>query len=186
MGPDRVTEGCRLQPVALAEQDARTIMAWRNDPTTRAASFDTAHRSWPEFWDEFRKRYATAGMPTPHFLICDGIPVAYLRFDPPRTGPEDGTAEISINVAPAERGKGYGRLALRLADDLLAANGIARIHALVKEDNTVSLRLFAAAGYRETGRDRIDVPGRGQPVAAVHFVRDLETAAAERKAGTGH
>lgn len=62
--------------------------------------------------------------------------------------PEHLRAEVGLAILQAERGKGYGRQALRLLTEY--ARRVLRLHsiyAVVAEDNAASLALFRAAGF---------------------------------------
>lgn len=68
-----------------------------------------------------------------------GKPAGVLRLDG-----IDGTAEVSITVAPERYGQGIGRAALALAAALLPQHSFA---AFVHPDNRASHALFRASGY---------------------------------------
>ncbi|GAA4356374.1 GNAT family N-acetyltransferase [Hymenobacter saemangeumensis] len=63
-----------------------------------------------------------------------------------------GVAEVSVYLAAAARGRGLGQqlLAALVADS--EANGIWTLQAGIFPENTASLRIHAAAGFREVGR----------------------------------
>ncbi len=68
-----------------------------------------------------------------------------LRFD---RRAENGMAEVSIQVAPDQRGKGYGqRLIRRGTLDYVARTGVRTVWAWVKLENRASQHAFLAAGY---------------------------------------
>jgi ribosomal-protein-alanine N-acetyltransferase len=65
---------------------------------------------------------------------------------------EHARGEIQVWVAPARRGRGYARAALRLAAGwAFEVWGIARLAALVEPDNVMMQRAAAAAGFRHEG-----------------------------------
>ena len=65
---------------------------------------------------------------------------------------EHARGEIQVWVAPALRGRGYARAALRLAAAWAFETwGIARLTALVEPDNVMMHRAAAAAGFRHEG-----------------------------------
>jgi RimJ/RimL family protein N-acetyltransferase len=65
---------------------------------------------------------------------------------------EHARGEIQVWVAPAKRGRGYARAALRLAARWAFAGwGLARLAALVEPDNWSMHRAAAAAGFRHEG-----------------------------------
>jgi len=127
-----------LRPAVL--QDAALLYAWRVDADTvrhsiapPPASFDE-HSAW--LTDQLQDPDVAL------YVAYDerGIDVGTLRID--RRG--RGESELSITVAPAQRGRGYSH-------DLIAsgirASGDSRIVARVKPDNVRSLRAFRALGF---------------------------------------
>ncbi len=163
-----------LRDVRCREDDARLVFQWRNDPVTREGSFHTGKREWTEFWPGFCDSFPEAGSPLPQFVLCDGNPVAFLRFDPPRPGAgHDELVEVSINVAPEARGRGIGVSALHLAEDYLKRFGHDAILALVKADNAVSRHVFEKAGYEATGEVGITPAGEQVPTLAIQYIRRL-------------
>lgn len=130
-----------LRPATAA--DADLLLEWRNDPTTRAASFSSAevpradHIRWLE-----RKLVD----PDCALLIVEegGEPVGQVRLE--RHGE---TAEVHIALAPEARGRSVGRRALRAAvAEAPALLGVRRVRARVKRENEGSRSAFAAAGFR--------------------------------------
>lgn len=121
--------------------DALDILAWRNDPQTRAVSratgeVDTAsHRAW------FQTALAD---PRRTILIGEagGEKVGMVRFD------RDEETEVSINLNPACRGRGLSYPLLMAA--LAEASG--DVWAEVLEENAISIRLFERAGFELRGR----------------------------------
>ncbi len=133
-----------IKPATLS--DETRLLEWRNDEQTRAASFTTelvspdAHRAW------LGRKLAD---PDCLLLIAenDGDPVGTVRLD--LTGD---TAEISITIAPEHRAKGLSEEAMRLALAELGST-VTSVRAEVKTDNLASLRMVAAVGFIETGRE---------------------------------
>jgi RimJ/RimL family protein N-acetyltransferase len=128
--------------------DADLLLAWRNDPATRASSFRSeeipraTHLKWLE-----RKLADNACA----VLIVEeaGEPVGQVRLDA-----DAHMAEIHVAVAPVARSRSIGRQALRAAvAQAPALLGVSRIKANVKPDNEASLRAFEAAGFRIVTRD---------------------------------
>jgi N-acetylneuraminate synthase len=130
---------------------ARIVMDWRNDPVTLQMSYNKKPKVWETFWDEFRQYYFIPGELPPLFVWCDGCRVAFLRFknivNPANANRR--SCEISINVAPHERKKGYGKRVLIGVKEWVKEQGYDDIFAEVKQENVPSQRLFLAAGYRE-------------------------------------
>jgi len=148
------------QPVvrlrAVTESDADLLLAWANDPETRAASFrpkpidPAGHGRW------LASRLAS---PTTGFWIGisdDGRPIGQVRVEV-----DDGSiGEISISVAPDARGHGFGRtLLLAAVEEAGRTLGVERLLARVRLDNPASLALFGGAGFRERSQGTcFDVP----------------------------
>jgi len=133
------------------ESHARIVMDWRNDAVTLQMSFHQHPKVWVDFWEEFREHYFAAGELPPLFCWCDGQRVAFLRFknieDP--LNPYSRSCEISINVAPDKRNRGYGKLVLLEVEEWIKQQGYDNVFAEVKEENQASHHLFLAAGYKK-------------------------------------
>ncbi|MDZ4374993.1 MAG: GNAT family protein [Phenylobacterium sp.] len=121
--------------------DALDVLAWRNDPQTRAMSRDTsevesaAHLAW------FERALAD---PARTILIGEvgGRKVGMVRFD---HGDE---TEVSINLAPDHRGQGLSHPLLMKA--LAGIQG--DVWAEIRIENAASIRLFERAGFEPQGR----------------------------------
>jgi RimJ/RimL family protein N-acetyltransferase len=145
------------QPVVrlrrVTESDADLLLAWANDPATRAASFhpDPIDRTGHVRW--LTGRLAS---PETAFWIgeTDGRPIGQVRVElGADTVGDDAVGEISISIAPDARGMGLGRLLLLAAiDEAGRTLPLERLMARVRLDNPASLALFARAGFIELGR----------------------------------
>ena len=134
------------------ESDADLLLAWSNDPLTRAASFHpeqikrAGHVQWLA---------ARLASPSTAFWIgeTDDGPIGQVRVE--IVANEVG--EVSISTAPEARGVGLGRALLAAA---IAEAGdalpISTLLARVRLDNPVSLALFVGAGFAERGRTTCD------------------------------
>lgn len=124
--------------------DSRSLWEWRNDPDARTASLETQ----PVPWADHEHWYA-ASLENPARLILVAIDdsetrVGMVRFDFDSAE----SATVSINVAPAQRGKGAGQRLLHAAiaqvrDDRPALELIAKI----RTSNTPSARIFEREGF---------------------------------------
>lgn len=131
-------------------EDGDLLLAWANDPLTRAAGFQRRpiepdeHRAW------LAERLGSAA--TRFFIGLAGEePIGQVRLELD----EDGAAEVSIAVAPEARGRGVGRLLLEAGLDAVRADpsfAVAVFVARVRPENQASLRLFGGAGFREVER----------------------------------
>jgi len=122
------------------------IWEWRNDSITRKMFVNSEKVSWERHtsWykkvllDKCRKLYLGEE---------GGIPIGLVRFD--KCENEEYVYEVSINISPASRKKGFGKQ--------LLTNGIRRllkevdnckfIRAEVKNDNVSSNKLFMSCGF---------------------------------------
>ncbi len=122
------------------------LWEWRNDPMTRQMSNNTEKISWEDHscWyekvllDNSRKLYLGEER---------GIPIGVIRFD--KCDNEEYSYEVSINISPGSRGKGFGKK--------IITNGISRflkevenckfIRAEVKKQNESSNKLFKSCGF---------------------------------------
>lgn len=122
--------------------DARLLLEWRNDPSTRDASRSHQSVSWVEHlsWmtrvldDENRR-----------LLVIEQAdePVATVRWD--RQGLN--AWEVSITIAPAFRGKGLGRSVLSAGEHWIADGSPIQLLATIHSSNSASQRLFANSQY---------------------------------------
>lgn len=132
-----------LRPATSA--DARLLFGWVNAPdaltqkeqTTRPIEWND-HCSWLEL--------RLADSATLLLIVEEGrSPVGQVRLEP-----RGGVHVIDIYIAPAARGRGLARAALKSALDRA---GIGAAVARVKGSNTASRHLFESAGFFEAGRE---------------------------------
>ena len=132
-------------------EDAQDVFNWRNDPDSRANSFNKdeidleSHMLW------FGKRLGREN--TLMYILMNGNQKAgNIRIDIEGT-----TGEISYMIAPEARGKGYGKKILALLEKTLseseAGERINRLSGSVLKGNRASCRCFLANGYSETEQD---------------------------------
>jgi predicted dehydrogenase/RimJ/RimL family protein N-acetyltransferase len=129
---------------AATHEDAADLLRWRNDPATRAASFNGEEVSTGEHVEWLKRVLADPGA---RLLVAieNRVPVGQLRLE--RVGPD--TVEVHIGLAPEARGRGLATAVLALparrhAEELGARRMIARI----KPENEPSIRSFRRAGFR--------------------------------------
>jgi ribosomal protein S18 acetylase RimI-like enzyme len=119
----------------------------------------------PEDWDRL-----VAGHLPPNVLLVavddtEGV-VGYTAAHP-----ADGEMFL-LFVHPAHAGRGIGRALLAAAHDTLRAAGCAEAFLFVHEQNERALAVYAAAGYRPDGSDRVS-DFRGTPVRELRLVKRL-------------
>jgi RimJ/RimL family protein N-acetyltransferase len=146
-GAARVLDVVASTPIArpAAQQDAALLLAWRNDPVTRAWSRGSAAVEPDEHADWLHGVLASAGR---HLLVvaCGGEPAGTVRFDQA----EPGVWEVSVALAPERRGRGLAGPILAAAEaHLRARHPVRTLLAGVHRDNAASRALFTRAGYHE-------------------------------------
>ena len=127
--------------------DSEDLLAWRNDPETRANSRSTGpvdaatHQTW--------LAHALAD-PNRRLWIAEAAGEKVGTLSVIRL--EDGRAEFSITVAPNRRGRGIGVAMLRagVAESRRLWPG-APLLAWIRTTNTASRRLFERCGFRLLG-----------------------------------
>jgi len=126
------------------KHDCEVIWKWRNDKTTRKYSFNTEfipfekHKRWFEnvLKDENRKIL---------MVEEDGNTFGVVRLD---INPKNQIAEININIAPQERGKGLGLLGIKnTCRYVFESLNIKEIVAKIKKENIASTKMFFRAGF---------------------------------------
>jgi N-acetylneuraminate synthase len=140
-----------LLPLSPTESDAQRVMAWRNDPLTLAMSFHQTPKRWESFYPEFLANYFPGPDLPAYWGLVEGLPVGLVRFrayDDPLPGGQKPLCDISIMIAPEQRGRGYSKALILAGSAAVYALGWAWIVAEIKAQNTASIHAFEAAGYR--------------------------------------
>lgn len=96
----------------------------------------------------------TNGLDSPGLLLYviedDGVPVGELWLGE-RSGPTGRILFVwELHVAPAFRGRGLGRAAMLLAEDIAREHGLPAIELNVFGGNEVARRLYRSLGYEES------------------------------------
>jgi len=146
-GAERILDACEITIRDATEDDTGRLLEWRNDPDTLAWSrghhpvAEPVHREWLA---------SSLRSPDRLLLVAEtDHPNGTVRFD----RVEEDTWEVSITVAPADRGKGLAGKLLTLGEAALRArHDPSTILANIHEDNTRSLTLFRHAGYEDSTR----------------------------------
>ena len=152
-------------------RDEEILWEWRNDPEVRGWSFHTDPIAREEHARWFKSMRARTDCTIWVLSDADKKPIGQGRM---QTRGKD--AEISVSVSSAWRGKGYGRLLIRMLTEryLAKQTGLTSVVALVKTGNDASRRAFEAVGYALDGQ--VDVAG----TQAYRYVcRSVDTLAVE-------
>jgi RimJ/RimL family protein N-acetyltransferase len=131
--------------IRATADDSTAIFEWRNDGVTRAASASQEYVPW----GDHERWFADILVDPTRFLYVawdGGERVGLCRFD---KDAQVATAEVSINLNPAYRGRGYAARILGAAIERYRADsGTAlRLTATIRPENVASLRTFAALGF---------------------------------------
>jgi UDP-2,4-diacetamido-2,4,6-trideoxy-beta-L-altropyranose hydrolase len=136
-------EGKKIMRIRRATyDDAMDVFDWRNDEQTRAMSKNS------DIIDKDRHlAWFSAAISDPQRLILIGEfcqeKIGMVRFDYVDNG-----WDVSINVSPSMRGKGYGSSLLKEALRLLRNMGeLGTVHAEVKTTNAPSVKVFEKCGF---------------------------------------
>ena len=141
----------------VEESDKESLWQWRNDPLTREMSIDRHEVSWADHCAWFDR---VQGDPNRHLLIgeLEHNLIGTVRLD----GVAE-TAEISITVAPAARGKGLGLALLDAATQYAKTLQLVALTAVIRPSNKASQIIFERAGYqsyqrvKDLGYYRLDI-----------------------------
>ena len=149
MTSPKKTEGAphRLTLRLAKEEDCRLLWQWRNEENTRKWSFNTEYIPYEEHQKWFLSKLHSVDSLI--LIVSDGKKdIGQVRFDVN----QDSSAEVNINISAAERRKGYGAEALKLAcRQAMRKLNINKIVAHIKNDNEASIKAFTGAGFRNKG-----------------------------------
>lgn len=138
---------------AAGQRDSAILFAWRNDPSTRSASLNTAEISWNDHNEWFTASLVATNR---HILIIEKVsPGSVVSLGMCRFDVNLESVEISINLDPVMRGKGLALGVLRSAINHFwnTDPGNADITARVRRENIASCRLFERAGFSKKSSD---------------------------------
>jgi UDP-2,4-diacetamido-2,4,6-trideoxy-beta-L-altropyranose hydrolase len=153
-GAERVVQRMLAAMLSLrpaTPEDCRRVWEWANDPIARSVSFHSALIPWEDHVRWFSQKLAD---PASRFLIAtdhQGVPIGTSRCDE-----RDGRGVISVNLAPAARGRGLGTQLIRRTC-MLAWQGFQFnvIDAYIKPGNQASILAFSQAGFAPAGSTTI-------------------------------
>ena len=127
-----------------SKSDSYYIFKWRNDDLSRKMF----HKSERLRWDDHSKWFESSlSNPNRCLLICESEKseqIAIVRFDIC-----DNNAELSINLSPLKRGKGYASKCLSSAINYVEMNFplVSELFAEIKTINLPSRKSFERVGF---------------------------------------
>ncbi len=137
--------------VRASLDDAEDVRSWRNDARTRSMSISTAfveqdaHERWFRNALSDPRRALFIGV-----AAADGAKIGMCRFDLDADG---AAAEVSINLNPAMRGKGWAKPLLREAAGYYLLDHAVRLKATVRRQNPAAIRCFLDCGFHLRAED---------------------------------
>jgi L-amino acid N-acyltransferase YncA len=151
--PDR--EQIRVEPIRVVPMEdahaAAVLAIYQTGIDGGEATFETEPPTW--------ERFVATRLPGHRFVAVDGDGrvLGWVACSPvSQRGAYAGVVEHSVYVHPDARGKGLGKTLLRALIDSTEAAGIWTIQAGIFPENTPSLALHGAVGFRVVGtRERI-------------------------------
>ena len=155
-----VGPGVELRPMRWWDLDEVLVI--------ERASVGTEAWSPETYWAELAERH------TRRYLVAHEVgSVAVIGYVGISAVADEADVQ-TIASDPAVRGRGVGRTLLRCGLAEAVAAGARRIHLEVRADNNAALGLYAAEGFRRTGRRKSYYrDARGGGVDAVMMSRDL-------------
>ena len=123
--------------------DAEIIYQWRNNEATRKVSFHTEVIPYEKHLLWFKASLKNSNRLL-FILLSEAQAVGSLRFDI-----FGEVAEVSVQIAPDQYGKGFGSEGLKKGSVVLRIKcpQVKRINANILPDNEVSQKAFAKAGF---------------------------------------
>jgi RimJ/RimL family protein N-acetyltransferase len=154
LGVDKVVTRMRATLLTLRRAggaDCRLIWEWANDPEVRAVSFSPDPIPWEDHirWYEAKWRDRNC-----FFYVAtssNGNLIGQIRFDK-----NEYEGVVSVSLAPALRGKGYGSaLITQGVEKFFAESSANLVHAYIRINNQSSVRAFEKAGFSDAGTENI-------------------------------
>jgi len=134
-------------------QDCRLLWQWRNEPTTREASFNPHFIPYAEHEKWFAEKLKDDNAKILIILGPRGEKLGQVRYE---INPSQKTAEANISLDKGYRGKGIGSQALRLTSDyVIEKSALDKVVAYIKEENISSAKAFRKAGFQNSGAVKV-------------------------------
>ncbi len=144
LGWDHVGErpAARVQLRVATQGDSALLLEWRNDELTRGMSKSTAAVTPEEHARWLDSALQPGGARALFVATLGDAVVGQVRLDREGT-----TTEVSLTLAPAQRGKGLAVELLRAAESQAKQHGIRTFWATIRVENARSVAAFKRAGF---------------------------------------
>lgn len=128
-----------------SEADMDLLYKWVNDPEVRKNAFHTEPISYTEHISWFQRILKDEEC-VQYIFMEENEAVGQIRFNI-----EADEAVIDYSIAPKMRGKGYGKILLKMGTEKFKETypAIKKIIGQVKKENTVSKKCFSDIGFKE-------------------------------------
>lgn len=133
--------------------DSKQIWEWRNDPVSRMMSLTSEEISWESHSQWFLNKLNSSNCvfylgETP----SESEKIGVVRFD---LDYEKNQAQVSINLNPLMRGKGYSAPLLRGAIKAFRETNSMPVLSTIKRGNIASIKCFANCGFVSLSEDNL-------------------------------
>ena len=131
---------------------SQIIWEWRNDPSTISMSITNKAISWAEHEKWYKSNLNEKGIKT-YIAKENNTYLGVVRFEQLKL--DENIYEISINLAPKERGKGLGKIILKNSIDCFLKDQLNYkvIKANIKSENIQSIKTFLKCGFEFFGEN---------------------------------
>lgn len=137
----------RIDILKANESHVKLIWNWRNDPVTKKMSLNNHHIEWEEHRKWFNHALNQNQIKI-YIAETSKRAIGLTRFD--KNSEQKNTYDISINMAPNMRRKGFGKLILGESIKVFLEEVIdcEYIKATIKKENFASNKLFSSFGFK--------------------------------------
>ncbi len=136
------------------ESDSRDLFMWRNDPATRSASLNNSEITWDDHtaWYSEALRKPTIALYITEISTVESQSIGMCRFN---ISENLSSAEVSINLNPAYRGKGLAQGVLHDSIQHFSEDfpNVKVITATIRTSNSASIKIFHSENF-ETQNDK--------------------------------
>lgn len=139
----------RLRPATI--NDAKLLFDWRNEETTRKASFNTEPLVYEEHLRWYQQKLSDTNVRFLVAVIAKDRDAGYVRLD--ITGD---AAEIHLSMDKQHRGKGIGSVLIKAVSALAATElEVRHLVSYIKADNAIAQAAFQRAGFSLVNRKKV-------------------------------
>lgn len=130
----------------INEHDCKLIYDWANEVGVRQYSLQSQDIPWNSHTAWFKNKISDPNCKM-FVLEENGLPIGQIRFE--RDG--DNNWLLGYSIDARFRGKGFGKLLLKLGLEEMDKDQHSKVVAYVKPDNLASIRVFKSLGFQEAG-----------------------------------